>query len=168
MPTRLQTRTAWTKKHITWNMNDRPMSPLFCYQPATRGKLQGPTNLPPPRIKWQDSELHNGLKPASTTARKPQHNGLPQYCPTHLKAKPLPPQTSAAPGQASPGKNIHFPLTPAAFTHRPFNGGTGFSICCCLTPICMPDTIRIPRCQDLPPASSPPHLTMTQLLLARS
>lgn len=71
--------------------------------------------------------------PAGTTASA-------DFCPirTTLKAAPLHPATrDGALGQISPDKNIHFPLPPPHL-HTGRFGGTGFTICCWLTPTGMP------------------------------
>ncbi|MBP1325819.1 hypothetical protein JOF28_001051 [Leucobacter exalbidus] len=127
-------------------------------------------------VPHDDHENHSPYQSIPNVQPFPTHITFPSVLWRLLTPAPSAPPlkqnrctlTSAALGQASPDKNIHFPLTATAFTHKPFNGGTGFDIVCCLTPTCMPDAIRVPRCQDLPPASFPPHLAMTQLLLAKS
>ncbi|MFB9072542.1 hypothetical protein ACFFX0_15595 [Citricoccus parietis] len=76
--------------------------------------------------------------------------------------------TGCALGQISPDKNTHFPPAPATSTHRPFRWKGLHHLV-----LAYPDrhafyAVRVPRCRDLPPASFPPHLTVTQLPSARS
>jgi len=65
--------------------------------------------------------------------------------------------------QISPDKNTHCPPAPAAFTHQPFRWNGLHHLV-----LAHPDrhasyAVRIPRCRISPPASSPPHLAVTQL-----